>query len=59
MNNHALRKLILSLTDEERATIRRRASSSSAGGGSGRFFKQKTAYEISECDWSSDVCSSD
>ena len=22
-------------------------------------FKQKTAYEISECDWSSDVCSSD
>src|SRR6056300_658279 len=22
------------------------------------FFKQKTAYEISECDWSSDVCSS-
>ena len=25
----------------------------------GFFFKQKTAYEISECDWSSDVCSSD
>src|SRR6056300_1419384 len=23
------------------------------------FFKQKTAYEISEGDWSSDVCSSD
>src|SRR6056300_42073 len=23
------------------------------------FFKQKTAYEISEWDWSSDVCSSD
>src|SRR6056300_932004 len=23
------------------------------------FFKQKTAYEISECDWSADVCSSD
>src|SRR6056300_37333 len=23
------------------------------------FFKQKTAHEISECDWSSDVCSSD
>src|SRR6056300_1102527 len=23
------------------------------------FFKQKTAYEISECDWSPDVCSSD
>src|ERR1051326_9334561 len=23
------------------------------------FFKQKTAYEINECDWSSDVCSSD
>ena len=23
------------------------------------FFKQKTAYEVSECDWSSDVCSSD
>src|SRR5210317_1037793 len=23
------------------------------------FFKQKTAYEMSECDWSSDVCSSD
>eukprot|EP01043_Picozoa_sp_COSAG02_P082954 COSAG02_NODE_21069_length_804_cov_1.017021_3_plen_58_part_01 len=27
--------------------------------GRARFFKQKTAYEISECDWSSDVCSSD
>ena len=23
------------------------------------FFKQKTAYEIKECDWSSDVCYSD
>ena len=23
------------------------------------FFKQKAAYEIKECDWSSDVCSSD
>ena len=23
------------------------------------FFKQKTAYEIQSCDWSSDVCSSD
>ena len=23
------------------------------------FFKQKTAYEIYQCDWSSDVCSSD
>jgi len=22
------------------------------------FFKQKTAYEIDRCDWSSDVCSS-
>ena len=22
------------------------------------FFKQKTAYQISECDWSSYVCSS-
>ena len=34
------------------------------GGGGGWgvgffFFKQKTAYEIKECDWSSDVCSSD
>ena len=31
------------------------------GGGWGGvfFFKQKTAYEIKECDWSSDVCSSD
>ena len=32
------------------------------GEGEGRvffFFKQKTAYEIKECDWSSDVCSSD
>ena len=30
-------------------------------GGSRHFnsLKQKTAYEISECDWSSDVCSSD
>eukprot|EP01043_Picozoa_sp_COSAG02_P114401 COSAG02_NODE_50701_length_319_cov_0.422727_1_plen_75_part_10 len=27
--------------------------------GSSDFFKQKTAYGISECDWSSDVCSSD
>ena len=23
------------------------------------FFKQKTAYEIVDCDWISDVCSSD
>src|SRR5213593_1491294 len=23
------------------------------------FFKQKTAYEVVSCDWSSDVCSSD
>ena len=23
------------------------------------FFMQKTAYEIVDCDWSSDVCSSD
>ena len=23
------------------------------------FFQQKTAYEIVDCDWSSDVCSSD
>ena len=23
------------------------------------FYKQETAYEIKECDWSSDVCSSD
>ena len=23
------------------------------------FFKQKTAYEIYQCDWSSDVCYSD
>ena len=23
------------------------------------FFKQKPAYEIVDCDWSSDVCSSD
>mgnify|MGYP007013710031 CR=1 FL=1 len=23
------------------------------------FFKQKTAYELVDCDWSSDVCSSD
>ena len=29
------------------------------GGGVVFFFKQKTAYEIKECDWSSDVCSSD
>src|ERR1044071_8905949 len=27
--------------------------------GGGFFFKQKTAYEISTRDWSSDVCSSD
>ena len=29
------------------------------GGGVFFFFKQKTAYEVKECDWSSDVCSSD
>ena len=23
------------------------------------FFKQETAYELRNCDWSSDVCSSD
>ena len=28
-------------------------------GGGCFFFKQKTAYEVKECDWSSDVCSSD
>ena len=28
-------------------------------GGEFFFFKQKTAYEIYQCDWSSDVCSSD
>ena len=27
--------------------------------GSGKFFKQKTAYEMVMSDWSSDVCSSD
>src|ERR1051326_485704 len=36
---------------------------SKLGGGPGSclffVFKQKTAYEIKECDWSSDVCSSD
>ena len=36
----------------------------SVGGSGGHindifFFKQKTAYEIYQCDWSSDVCSSD
>ena len=30
-----------------------------ATGGGIFFFKQKTAYEIVDCDWSSDVCSSD
>ena len=29
------------------------------GGGVVFFFEQKTAYEIYQCDWSSDVCSSD
>ena len=29
------------------------------GGGGFFFFKQKTAYEVYRCDWSSDVCSSD
>ena len=29
------------------------------GDTSGRDYKQKTAYEMSLCDWSSDVCSSD
>ena len=29
------------------------------GGGGVFFFKQTTAYEVYQCDWSSDVCSSD
>ena len=29
------------------------------GGNEFFFFKQKTYYEIYQCDWSSDVCSSD
>ena len=34
--------------------------SGGAGGVDGFFFfKQTTAYEIYQCDWSSDVCSSD
>eukprot|EP01047_Picozoa_sp_COSAG01_P133987 COSAG01_NODE_64055_length_278_cov_0.564246_1_plen_83_part_01 len=42
--------------------VKRRVAVNGDGGGGGFvrcFFKQKTAYEISECDWSSDVCSSD
>ena len=38
---------------------RRGGGGGGAGGGGVFFFKQKTAYEIKECDWSSDVCSSD
>eukprot|EP01046_Picozoa_sp_COSAG06_P069305 COSAG06_NODE_18841_length_865_cov_0.688396_2_plen_42_part_01 len=37
----------------------RRRYDTPAGGGGGRFFKQKTAYEMESRDWSSDVCSSD
>ena len=42
----------------------RRVDFFGGGGGGGHlffffFFKQKTAYEILTCDWSSDVCSSD
>ena len=37
-----------------------RGGGGGGGGGSGFFFfKQKTAYEVYQCDWSSDVCSSD
>ena len=35
VTNHALRKLILSLSDEERSAIRRRASSAAGSGGGG------------------------
>src|SRR5881397_3907206 len=30
-----------------------------SGVGNFFFFKQKTAYEMAQCDWSLDVCSSD
>ena len=41
--------------------VRREDRGCDEGRGIGRFFffKQKTAYEIYQCDWSSDVCSSD
>ena len=39
--------------------MRRGGGGGGWGGGWVVFFKQKTAYEIKECDWSSDVCSSD
>ena len=43
--------------------VRRREGGGGGGGGGVGvvffFFKQKTAYEIRNCDWSSDVCSSD
>ena len=45
--------------------MRREKEGGWGGGGGGGgvcvffFFKQKTAYEIYQCDWSSDVCSSD
>ena len=38
---------------------RSRKVSDRLAGGVGFLFKQKTAYEISRSDWSSDVCSSD
>src|SRR5213596_1284966 len=45
------------------AEVLRRAADLQAGvivlGPDFCFFKQKTAYEIRPCDWSSDVCSSD
>src|ERR1051325_11648274 len=47
-----------------RREARRGLCGGGLGGGLGRggslvFFKQKTAYEITYGDWSSDVCSSD
>ena len=46
--------IIVSLANSEGQII-----SWSSAGKMGFFFKQKTAYEMLYCDWSSDVCSSD
>ena len=54
---NALRSLGLAVSDCEGILITHEHSDHVSG--LDTFFKQKTAYEIPSCDWSSDVCSSD
>ena len=47
------------MCEDDEGGERRRGGEGGGVDGVFFFFKQKTAYEIYQCDWSSDVCSSD